>query len=125
MILIFITWKIFYFDEYIWLDLTVGFALFVIGFIAWLLKGIGAGDAKLFFIAGIFSGYQYAAYLALFLFVIGLFFAFLMLIAKRVDFLPVFMFGRLIEIGKAGKVPYGVPLAASTIGALIVRLSLG
>ena len=125
MIILFIIWKYFNYDSFVWLDLTVGAILFIVGFVAWLLKGIGAGDAKLFFVAGIFSGYEYAQYFAVFLFVTGLIFAVLMLIVKHFDSLPVVLFGRLIQIGKAGKVPYGVPLAVSTIGALIMRLNLG
>ncbi len=125
MIILFAVWKSFYFDDFFWLDLGVGLALFAVGFVAWLLKGIGAGDAKLFFVAGIYSGYQYAGYFALLLFLTGLFFALLILVARRAEFLPVILFGRLIEIGKTRKVPYGVPLSASTIGALVVRLSMG
>ena len=111
-----------YYDQYLFLDLSVGFVLFIIGFVAWLAKGIGAGDAKLFFVAGIFSGYQYAVYFAMFLFISGLIFVFLMLVVTRINYIPIVLFGRLIEISKTKKVPYGVVLAASTIGALIVRL---
>ncbi len=125
MISIFAIWKLYDFDGFFWLDISVGVALFLVGFVAWLLKGIGAGDAKLFFVAGIFSGYQYAGYFAVLLFATGLIFLLLMLVVKRLDSLPVILFGRLIEIGKEGKVPYGVPLAVSTIGALIMRLNPG
>jgi Flp pilus assembly protein protease CpaA len=123
MLLLFIIWKILYFNEYFWLDMKVGLVLFIIGFVAWLARGIGAGDAKLFFIAGIFSGYEYAGYFAIFLFISGLSFMFLTLIVRRFEYMPVVLFGRLVEIGKTKKVPYGVPLAASTIGALIIRLN--
>ena len=123
MLLLYIIWKIFYYDEYLRLDLEVGFVLFIIGFVAWLAKGIGAGDAKLFFVAGIFSGYQYAVYFAIFLLISGLIFILLMLIVTQINHMPIVLFGRLIEIGKTKKVPYGVVLAVSTIGALIVRLN--
>ena len=124
MLLLFVIWKILYPDTFLWLDLSVGIALFLVGFVAWLLKGLGAGDAKLFFVAGIFSGYQYAGYFAVFLFITGLAFLLLMLIAKRLDFLPIILFGRIMEIGRIGKIPYGVPLALATIGALIMRLNM-
>ena len=123
MLFLFTFWKIIYFDEYFWLDMTIGCVFFIIGFVAWLAKGIGAGDAKLFFIAGIYSGYEYAGYFAIFLFISGLIFILIKFILRRFEYVPVVLFGRLVEISKTKKLPYGVPLAASTIGALILRLN--
>ena len=95
--------------------------LFTIGFVLWMGKMLGAGDVKLMFPVGLFTGLEY-----LLPFALGLIFvAVIALLAMKLP-LPArlghTMVGmRLDEIRRSGKVPYGVVMVAALFLALYVK----
>lgn len=97
-------------------DLGAAALLFVIGFAFWAVKLFGAGDAKLFFPVGLFTGWANLLPYALNLVLLAVV-AFLLLKWPLPLQVRMTAFGtRLEEIRKTGKVPYGVVM----VGALFL-----
>jgi len=101
--------------------LAAAVTLFTIGFVLWMLKMLGAGDAKLMFPVGLFAGWDYLLPFALGL----MFFAVIALLVMKLP-LPAGLGGtmvgmRLDEIRLSGKVPYGVVMVAALLATLYVK----
>ena len=101
--------------------LAAAIMLFTIGFVLWMLKMLGAGDAKLMFPVGLFTGWGYLLPFALGL----IFFAILGLLVIKLP-LPAAlgntMVGmRLNEIRRSGKVPYGVIMVTALLVTLCAK----
>ncbi len=102
-------------------DLAAGLLLFVLGFLLWACRMLGAGDAKLFFPIGLFVGMNY-----LFAFGVGLAAgAILVAMALRFPTPPLFqgwaVMDRIEEIRATGKVPYGIIMAGAALAAMFSR----
>jgi Flp pilus assembly protein protease CpaA len=95
--------------------------LFALGLGFWLAGLVGAGDAKLMLLCGLFTGLDHLGHFAIGLLVATLAFYAAMKAAQlpRVEVLLVF--ARLKTFGGLGKVPYGVPLSAGAIYAFLMR----
>jgi prepilin peptidase CpaA len=102
-------------------DLAAGSLLFAIGLVLWLLRMLGAGDAKFFFPIGLFVGL-----FQLFAFAIGLAVG-AVLVSMALQFpvpLPYqswSVLARLEEIRQTRKVPYGTIMAPSALVAMYLR----
>lgn len=103
-------------------DSLVALAMFTFGFICWLLRLLGAGDAKFLLACGLFTGYPALPAFAVALFVAGLAMVVLVMVARREEVRYALSFVRLAGLERDGKIPFGVPLALATIAALLVRL---
>ena len=102
-------------------SLLAALLLFTIGFVAWLIKIMGAGDAKLLFPVGLFVGWH-----QLFDFAIGLLFAsiivFLLIKLPLPLGLSMTRIGmRIDEIRSTRKVPYAVVIVLPLLIILTVR----
>lgn len=101
------------------LDLAGGLLLFVLGFVFWLLKLVGAGDAKLYFAVGCWISLPNLASWSLLLLLCSL----IMLLLVKIPFpmpmrhLSVVM--RLDELRKGKQVPYAVPITFATVISLL------
>jgi len=102
-------------------DLLAGALLFVLGFGFWLAGVMGAGDAKLGFPVGLFSGVQGLATYAVLLLAFS--FALLVLVkaAPRIGRGESRIGRRLKEISEQGRVPYGLPMLGAGGVALAAR----
>jgi prepilin peptidase CpaA len=101
--------------------LAAAVTLFSIGFVLWMLKMLGAGDVKLMFPVGLFTGWEYLLHFALGL----IFFAVIAWLVMKLS-LPAglgnTMVGmRLDEIRRSGKVPYGVVMVTALLAILYVK----
>ena len=102
-------------------DLVAGAVLFGVGFVMWLLRGLGAGDAKLMFPLGLHLGYTGLLPFSLLLLIVSTVLYVAIVIAARVA--PAGRTGRwLAEMKSGGRVPYGLVLALSAVPVLILRL---
>lgn len=106
-------------------DLAAGLMLFGLGFVFWLFRLMGGGDAKLFLPLGILVGWN-----GLLVFAVALLPASilsLVLFRSMRTYLPmtsVFAI-RAQEIAAKRGVPYAVTLFLATIPAILPRLGLG
>ena len=102
-------------------DLVAGGILFGIGLVMWLMRGLGAGDAKLMFPLGLHLSY------------VGLLpFSFLLLIVSVLLFVAIQLAFRLGATSGLGgwlarmktsrRVPYGLVLAVAAIPVLTLRV---
>lgn len=102
-------------------DLIAGGLLFVVGFVIWLLRGLGAGDVKLMLPLGLHLGYFGLAPFAVFLTAVSL-----------LMFLAIQGFSRLVpnsrvggwflDMRQKGRVPYGIVLVLASLPVLVVKL---
>lgn len=104
-------------------DLFAGLVLFVIGFVFWLFRLMGAGDAKLYFPVGLFMGWEGLGPFAILLMLFSLFIAALVKLPVPLPFQSNALMIRLQEIRKGKSVPYGVPIALAAIGVMLSRLA--
>lgn len=103
-------------------DIMVGAGLFAFGFICWMLRLLGAGDAKFMLVCGLFSGLEQLPVFAVWLGLIGVAVYVLVVLTRRVDVTLMLTRLGLRGIEETGKVPYGVPLALATTAAFIARM---
>ena len=102
-------------------DLMFGGLLFLLGFVMWMLRSLGAGDAKLMLPLGMHLGLAGAVFFAILLMVVsGLFFVSIQVAGKTSPQGP---FGQSrVKMKTSGKVPYGVLLAVSAVPVLIAKM---
>lgn len=104
-------------------DLLVAVLFFGVALVMWLVKMMGAGDVKLYFVLALFIGIDGAAPYVLILLAISL-----------VAFLFLKFWGggesterqgawvaRVTEFKKSGKLPYAVIMVASALGPICIR----
>src|SRR5262249_18481433 len=103
-------------------DVLVAALVFALAFGFWLLRLIGAGDAKLLGACVLAVGFADAfEFTALLLGFSVLFLVFLLLASKALQ-LPITVSARLIEIAGRRRVPYGVPISLAAMTIMGVRL---
>ena len=102
-------------------DITAAVFLFLIGFCLWMLRMLGAGDAKLLFPIGLFTGWDYMLPFAMGLIALGT-------IALAVLKLPLpagreqsKIRARVREIRETGRIPYGVIMTGALLAALAAK----
>lgn len=105
-------------------NLVPGLLLFVLGVVFWLLRMMGAGDAKLFFPLGILIGWNGVLVFALGLLPFSLVLLGFVKLARKGLLGQGFVARRLAEIATSGGVPYGVPMAAAGAVAIFWRLTV-
>lgn len=105
-------------------NLVPGLLLFVLGVVFWLLRMMGAGDAKLFLPLGFLVGWDGVLIFAICLLPFSLVLLGLMKLAKRGALGSGFVARRLGEIATTRGIPYGVPMAASGFAAVLWRLAI-
>lgn len=107
-------------DPGLWPDLAVGLLLFALGFVLWLVRAMGAGDAKLYLPLGILVGWQAVAVYAL-----ALIPATLLLIvfvrAGRRWLAEGTIRARLEVFARTRAYPYAVPMVLAALVALAWR----
>lgn len=106
-----------------WANLVPAFVLFALGVLFWLLRAMGAGDAKLFFPLGILIGFPGLVIFALGLLPFSLVFLLLTRLAKRGLTGQGAVSLRLAEIAAGRGIPYGVPMALAAALAILFRLT--
>lgn len=106
-----------------WIDLLAGVFLFLLGFVFWALRMMGAGDAKLFLPLGVLIGWSNLMVFAIALLPASLLTLGIFLVAR---FLPEggLVGGRVRQIARTRGVPYAVPLLLATIPALLPQLGI-
>lgn len=102
-----------------WADVAAGVILFVLGVVFWLLRMMGAGDAKLYLPLGILIGWQGLTAFALLLLPVSLLFLGLLKVGPRILPQNARIGARLAELRARRTIPYGVPMAAAAIVALV------
>lgn len=105
-------------------DLAGGALLFGLGFLMWLMRILGAGDAKLMLPVGAFLGLQALGPFA-FLLIIFSFVMYAAILLSHVFKASGGFFGWLATMRTEGKVPYAVPLAMSAVPVLVLKAYLG
>lgn len=102
-------------------DLLIGAVLFGLGFVMWMLRSLGAGDAKLMLPLGMHLGLAGATFFAVALLMISVLFFLAIQIAGRTNSRSAL--GQwLATMKSSGKVPYGVPLAIAAVPVLVAKL---
>lgn len=104
-------------------DLAAGALLFGLGFVMWLLRLMGAGDAKLYLPLGILIGWDGLAPFVIFLLLASLLFLALLWWARRFSAGGWGATRRLKEIAAGRAVPYAVPMALAAVLAVLPRLA--
>lgn len=103
-------------------DLGTGFILFVVGFVMWRGGMMGGGDVKLYFVLGLFMGFDNVGLFAAGLLLTTVLFLLALRIAARItsggDFLI-----RLRAIRDSGRAPYAVPLCMAAVPLILLRIS--
>lgn len=103
-------------------DLAAGLFLFAMGFVFWLLRLMGAGDAKLFLPLGIMIGWSHLLVFAICLLPASLLCLLGLRLARRWAAPDSAVSVRLQEIARMKGVPYAVPLFMAALPALLPRL---
>ena len=101
-------------------DLAGGALLFVMGFAMWMLRVLGAGDAKLMLPLGALMGLTALAPFAILLIGVSLIMYAAILIAHVARASKGFA-GWLAAMRREGRVPYGVPLALASVPVLMLK----
>lgn len=97
-------------------DVIAGAVLFLIAFILWLFRMMGAGDVKLYAALGMFIGFDYLSLYAVLLLLVSVLFVVLIQSTRLLK-----SGGRLNEIRTSGKAPYSVPMCFAAIPAILLR----
>lgn len=97
-------------------DLIAGAVLFLIAFILWLFRMMGAGDAKLYAALGMFIGFDHLSLYAVLLLLVSVVFVVLIQVSRFFN-----TSGRLAEIRTSGKAPYSVPMCFAAIPTILLR----
>ena len=104
-------------------DLVAGVVLFGIGFISWKLRVMGGGDVKLFFVLGLYLGFDGLGPFAVLLMVVSvLVYSVIRLVGRLAapDTNGKFL-GRIKAMGDDHKVPYAVVLIAAALPIIIAN----
>ncbi|MCA0941684.1 A24 family peptidase [Salipiger pacificus] len=101
-------------------DLVAGALLFGIGFVMWLLRGLGAGDAKLMLPLGMMLGMQGMLPFAALLMLLSVL-LYLLLVICRAFGAERGLWGWLARMKTEGRVPYGVPLALASAPVIFIQ----
>lgn len=104
-------------------DLVAGVVLFGIGFVSWKLRIMGGGDVKLFFVLGIYLGFDGLGPFAVLLMVVSvLVYAVIQVVGRFAapDTSGGFI-GRIKAMGVDHKVPYAVVLVAAALPIIIAN----
>lgn len=104
-----------------WIDLVAGGFLFLLGFVFWAFRMMGAGDAKLFLPLGVMIGWSNLIVFAIALLPASLLTLAVFFLAK---FLPEggLVGGRVRQIARLRGVPYAVPLLFAAVPAMLPQL---
>jgi len=102
-------------------DLAAALLLFAIGFVLWMFRLFGAGDAKLLFPIGLFVGFNNLMLFAVILLLGAIVVMLALKIRIPVQYHAYPYVARLEEIRSTGKIPYGVLLAVAALVAIYVR----
>lgn len=102
-------------------DMMAGILLFLIGLGMWLVGAMGAGDAKLMFAIGLFTGYFALPIFAILLFVTTVILYLVILLCSKTG-RTTGIIGRLARMKQEGKVPYAVPLTIAAIPSMLLGL---
>lgn len=104
------------------LDLAGGLLLFALGFAFWLLRMIGAGDAKLFFAVGCWVSLPNLAEWSILLLIWSIVLWALVKIPFPLAVRHLAVVARLDDFRKSKRVPYAVPISIATLFALLPNL---
>lgn len=102
-------------------DLLAGALMFVLGFTMWLAGAMGAGDVKLYFPLGMLVGWALLPIYVVFLLLASVLMLLAVWLGRRFPRDHGKVYARLTEIARAGKVPYGVPMALAAMLTLLPR----
>lgn len=102
-------------------DLMAGILLFIIGLGMWLARGMGAGDVKLMFVIGLFTGYFALPVFGILLLVVSILLYLFIWLCDRLNFTSG-IGGRLARMKREGKVPYAVPLTLAALPSMLLGL---
>ncbi|ANT63766.1 hypothetical protein AYJ57_25195 (plasmid) [Salipiger sp. CCB-MM3] len=101
-------------------DLFAGVLLFALGLVMWLLRALGAGDAKLMFPLGLSLGASGLMPFAILLMLVSILLYIAILISRLLKS-ERGLGGWFSRMKTEGRVPYGVPLALASVPVLIVQ----
>lgn len=104
-------------------DLIAGGLLFSVGFVMWMLRGLGAGDAKLMFPLGMLLGFDGLLPFAVLLMVFSVL-LYVGIVISRALGARRGIGGWMAGMKTTGKVPYGVLLAIASVPVLLLKMSL-
>ncbi|MBR9650351.1 prepilin peptidase [Thalassobius aquimarinus] len=102
-------------------DLFAGALLFMVGFIMWMLRALGGGDAKLMLPLGMHLGFDGLMPFAMLLMVMSVL-LYLGIVLSRVMGAERGIGGWMAGMKETGKVPYGVLLAIASVPVLILNI---
>ncbi|NDW01118.1 prepilin peptidase [Salipiger sp. PrR002] len=104
-------------------DLLAGGLLFGIGFVMWLLRGLGAGDVKLMLPLGMMLGVSGLLPFAVLLMVLSVL-LYLLIVIARACRAERGLWGWFARRKTEGRIPYGVILALSAIPVIYIQSTL-
>ena len=103
------------------MDLLAGGILFALGFVFWLLKMMGAGDAKLYFPVGLLVSWTQLLPYTIYLVVFSVILLLLLKLPIPLPFRHTMAAIRFDEIRKGKSVPYAVPITFAAMAVLLPR----
>jgi Flp pilus assembly protein protease CpaA len=106
------------------LRLALGGILFALSFLFWLSRALGAGDVKLFGIAGCLISSADALTFVVLILIFALAIIFLYRKTAYLRFVPQLAGRRVLELVDTGRIPYGVPISLATM-SLLARSLVG
>lgn len=106
----------------LWTDLFIGAMFFMIAFLMWIFRAMGAGDVKLYFVLGLLLGMQWAALFVPFLLLVSVLFWVGLRLTPPRDHRHGYILRRINDLKADGVVPYGVVLSLAALPPLIGRL---
>lgn len=101
-------------------DLIAGAALFVMSFLMWLGRMMGAGDVKLYAAIGGFVGLNHLMAYAILLLIGSLLFVAVIKVLGRRPSTNKF-FSSLNKINQSGNAPYAVPMVFAAVPVILLR----
>lgn len=102
-------------------DLIAGGVLFAVGFVMWMLRALGGGDAKLMLPLGMHLGFDGLLPFAVLL-MAGSFLLYLGIVMSRALGAERGIGGWMAGMKETGRVPYGVLLALASVPVLILKV---
>ncbi|MCA0043916.1 prepilin peptidase [Celeribacter litoreus] len=105
----------------VWTDVFMAALFFLLAFVMWIFRAMGAGDVKLYFVLGLLMGMEWAVVFIALLLVCSVLFWVGLRLSARYENKSNYVISRFRFFREEGVLPYGVVLTLSAVPAIIGR----